>query len=79
MTSKTRIGLKTWILSVVITVLTVACPVSAEQHAPKSGQYVRAENVLVVSASEYASRTDRDVLKRGGNAVDAVVATAAGY
>ncbi len=51
------------ILPLVISVLTAACPATAEQHAPNSGQYVRAENAMVVSASGHASRIGRDVLR----------------
>src|SRR5690242_10511131 len=37
-------------------------------------QPVRARNVMVASTSEIASRVGADVMKRGGNAVDAAVA-----
>ncbi len=63
-------------LPIIISVLMAACSVAAEQRTPGSGRYVRAENAMVVSASGHASRIGRDVLKRGGNAVDAAVATA---
>jgi len=63
-------------LRVVISVLLVAHSAAAEDRTPSSGQYTRAENAMVVSAGRYASRVGRDVLRRGGNAVDAAVATA---
>jgi gamma-glutamyltranspeptidase/glutathione hydrolase len=37
---------------------------------------VYAENGMVVSSSEIASQVGRDILKGGGNAIDAAVATA---
>jgi len=63
-------------LPIVISVLAAACPAVAEDRTPGSGQYVRAEKAMVVSATRHASRAGRDVLRRGGNAVDAAVATA---
>ncbi len=63
-------------LPVVVSVWMATCSVAAEQRTPGSGRYVRAENAMVVSASRHASLVGRDVLQRGGNAVDAAVATA---
>lgn len=63
-------------LPLVALVLTAVCPAAEAECSPSSGQYVRAENGMVVSASGYASRIGRDVLKQGGSAVDAAVATA---
>ena len=38
-------------------------------------QFSRSQNGMVVSADEYASQVGYDVLKKGGNAIDAAVAT----
>ena len=38
-------------------------------------QYTRSKNGMVVSADEYASQVGCDILKKGGNAIDAAVAT----
>lgn len=50
-------------------VLLVTTPLLAASKEP-----VRARNVMVASTSELASRIGADVMKRGGNAVDAAVA-----
>lgn len=49
--------------------LAVAFPLLGAWNEP-----VRARNVMVASTSEIASRVGADVMKRGGNAVDAAVA-----
>jgi gamma-glutamyltranspeptidase/glutathione hydrolase len=51
--------------------LLVVVPVQAASRLP-----VRAENGMVVSASEIASRIGVDMLEAGGNAIDAAVAVA---
>ena len=38
-------------------------------------QYTRSKNGMVVSADEYASQVGCDILQKGGNAIDAAVAT----
>jgi gamma-glutamyltranspeptidase/glutathione hydrolase len=51
--------------------LFVALPLSAASRLP-----VRAKHAMVASVDAIASRTGADVMKRGGNAVDAAVAVA---
>ena len=53
----------------VLLVLTVGLPLEATWRHP-----VRGRQVMVASTSEIASRVGADVMKRGGNAVDAAVA-----
>ncbi|MGZ5443813.1 MAG: gamma-glutamyltransferase [Thermoanaerobaculia bacterium] len=55
--------------AVLLLSLAVAFPLLAAWNQP-----VRARNVMVASTSEIASRVGADVMKRGGNAVDAAVA-----
>src|SRR6202789_4327323 len=69
----------------VATVLTLACclPVIAQEQrrgsympaAPGTVHAVVAEHGMVVAQEKIAARIGADVLKRGGNAVDAAVAT----
>jgi gamma-glutamyltranspeptidase/glutathione hydrolase len=55
--------------AVLLLSLAVTFPLFAAWNQP-----VRARNVMVASTSEIASRVGADVMKRGGNAVDAAVA-----
>src|SRR5436309_2778543 len=54
-----------------ILLLLVALPLGAESRLP-----VRGKHVMVASVDVLASRVGADVMKRGGNAVDAAVAVA---
>jgi gamma-glutamyltranspeptidase / glutathione hydrolase len=58
---------------VILTLLTGIGVPSAEGAAPEP---VRARNAMVASVSEIASKVGVDIMKRGGNAVDAAVAVA---
>jgi gamma-glutamyltranspeptidase/glutathione hydrolase len=55
--------------AVLLLSLALASPLAAAWRQP-----VRARNAMVASTSEIASRIGADVMKRGGNAVDAAVA-----
>jgi gamma-glutamyltranspeptidase/glutathione hydrolase len=58
-----------------VIVLTTAV-LSPTREAAAAGRIpIHAQTGMVVSASEIASRVGRDVLQRGGNAIDAAVAT----
>ena len=73
MKSKPSIAL-TVVLSILINISWVefqSSPAFAAGHQP-----VRARNGMVASTNELASRVGVDVLKRGGNAVDAAIAVA---
>jgi gamma-glutamyltranspeptidase/glutathione hydrolase len=68
-------------VAVVLAMLSVACDRSAQPirvdpriNAEAVGRTVRTTGGVVVSASEIASRVGAEVLKTGGNAVDAAIA-----
>jgi len=56
---------------IALLLLLIAIPASAASRAP-----VRARHGMVASTSEIASRIGTDVMKKGGNAIDAAVAVA---
>ncbi len=76
------IKLKSIVLSLAIAVVFVAAPfASISRLAPTSAvaasrEPVRAKHGIVASTNEVASRVGVDVLKRGGNAIDAAIAVA---
>jgi gamma-glutamyltranspeptidase/glutathione hydrolase len=53
--------------------LAILCPFTAVVHGASTTP-VSAENGMVVTAQQYATRVGVDVLKQGGNAIDAAVA-----
>jgi gamma-glutamyltranspeptidase/glutathione hydrolase len=53
--------------------LAILCPFTAVVHGASTAP-VSAENGMVVTAQQYATRVGVDVLKQGGNAIDAAVA-----
>src|SRR5256885_16795843 len=57
--------------NVVVLLLLAALPLAAESRLP-----VRGKHAMVASVDVIASRIGADVMKRGGNAVDAAVAIA---
>ncbi len=74
-----------WCRIVAATVLVLACSLPANAQEQRPGSYipaaagaihaVAAEHGMVVAQEKIAARIGADVLKRGGNAIDAAVAT----
>src|SRR6266850_7008319 len=72
-----------WILATILLVVAYCVPASAQEQgrgfytppASDSVHAVAAEHGMVVAQEKIAARIGADVLKRGGNAVDAAVAT----
>jgi gamma-glutamyltranspeptidase / glutathione hydrolase len=62
---------KTW-----RSVFVLAIAVSAVALVHAGSQPIRASKYMVVSVSDIASHVGADVMKNGGNAIDAAVATA---
>jgi gamma-glutamyltranspeptidase / glutathione hydrolase len=74
---------RAWICSAIILVAALCVPASAQDLRPgfsspavaKAGRAVAAEHGIVVAQEKTAASIGADVLRRGGNAVDAAVAT----
>src|SRR6266576_5574083 len=71
-----------WILATILLVVAYCVPAAAQQHrgfytpaASDAIHAVVAEHGMVVAQEKIAARLGADVLRRGGNAVDAAVAT----
>ena len=56
-------------------ILLLCCSKKTIQNSRKKNRGLIAENAMVVSAKEEASKIGLDIMKQGGNAFDAMVAT----
>jgi gamma-glutamyltranspeptidase/glutathione hydrolase len=72
-----------WIVATIVLIVAYCAPAAAQEQrrgfytppAPQSIHAVVAEHGMVVAQEKIAARIGADVLRRGGNAVDAAVAT----
>src|SRR5947208_14469852 len=72
-----------WILATILLVVAYGAPAAAQEqrrgfYTPPASDAIRAvvaEHGMVVAQEKIAARLGADVLRRGGNAVDAAVAT----